>query len=319
MVSSSVHGAFGAAALPVAASAVTALAALRASGRAPAMASAPLAVLPWVIPIAGALSGVAAARGQRVSAAVLGGAAVTLAGFVAPRLLRTRQPDTPARGSRLTIMSANVYRGGADAALLVNHIRARHPDVLALQEQSPGYLRKLDQAGIRELLPHRIAGDGRRLNDAALLSRHPLEQLPVDLPSVFVGATVQLPSGAAVPVVSAHPVPPATRLLERHWTQTLLTLPAASGAMAGGVLAGDFNATLDHPAFRALLRLGWRDASAEAGQGGRSTWTGRGGLARLAIDHILVPPGAVVRFLRVDRLTGSDHRILTLSVDLPPA
>lgn len=316
---SSLHSASRAAVVPTGALAVAALVALRVSGASPARASAPLAVVPWVVPVAGALSAVAAARGQRLSSVMLTGAAATLAGLVAPRVVPSRQPDAPEGGTRLTIMSANVYRGGADVDLLVNHIRARHPDVLALQEQSPGYLRKLDHAGIRELLPYRVAGDGRRLNDAALLSRHPLERLPVDLPSVFVGAMVRLPSGAAVPIISAHPVPPATRLLERHWAQTLQALPAASGAMAGGVLAGDFNATLDHPAFRALLRLGWRDASAETGQGGRSTWTGRGGFARLAIDHMLVPPRASVRSMRIDRLTGSDHRILTLSVDLPPA
>lgn len=291
---------------------------LRVSGRAPVMSSAPLSITPWSVPAGLLLGALAAARGQRASAATLIASSAAVGAAVAPRFLRSRQPDPGEDPIRLTVMSANVYKGSGDPYVLLSHVRARHPDVLAIQEQSPGYVRQLVDAGIEELLPYRVAGDGRRVNDPAIFSRHPLEPLTFDLPSVFVGAVVQLPGGASVPMLSAHPLPPATPATERHWAATLAALPGGeAGPLAGGVIAGDFNATLDHPAFRGLLARGWRDAAAELGAGGRSTFSGRGSLLRMVIDHVLVPPGAGVRGFRIDRLTGSDHRLLTVRVELP--
>ncbi len=297
------------------------------------MASAPLSVAPWVVPAASALGLLSANRGQKVSAATFAASATVMAATVAPRFFVRRVPSSgdPADGregsgaQRLRIMSANVFRGAADPYVLMSHLQARHPDVLAMQEQSPGYLRQLVEAGIEELLPYRLAANGSRLSDAAIFSRHPLEPFPIALPSVFVGAMVVLPTGRRVPFISAHPLPPATPGRERHWRASLSALPAPEGELAGLLIAGDFNATLDHPEFRAVLRKGWRDAAAELGKGGRMTWSGTPfldglnlGLLRMTIDHVLVPPGARALAYRVDRLHGSDHRLLTAVVELPP-
>ena len=52
----------------------------------------------------------------------------------------------------------------------------------------------------------------------------------------------------------------------RHWTGDLAALPAPAPDVLR-VLAGDFNATFDHAALRAVLGLGYDDA-ARAGGGG---------------------------------------------------
>lgn len=303
--------------LGLAAAGAAGLAVVRSSGRSPALASPPLAFTPLASVGAVMLGGIAAMRGERKNAALLLGAAAVLGVVVVPRTRRTPQPPV-AEPEPVRILSANLYKGAGSPLELVALIDAFDPDVIALQEQSPGYLRVLDAAGLVDRYPHRVAGSGKRLNDAAVLSRHPLEPLGIELQRVNVGATMVLPSGQRVPVVSAHPLPPASPKSEAHWSRALDRLPGPSGALAGGLIAGDFNATVDHPAFRRVLARGWRDAASEVGHGLRSTWRGeRVGLMRLTIDHVLVPPGAAVREVRIEPLRGSDHLALAVTVDLP--
>ena len=54
------------------------------------------------------------------------------------------------------------------------------------------------------------------------------------------------------------------------------------------VLAGDFNATLDHAVFRDVLRLGYADAALQVGQALTPTWGPPGRRAVLTLDHVLV-------------------------------
>lgn len=304
-------------AFAAAAAGAAGLAAVRLSGRSPFLASPFLAFTPLAGAGAAVLGMVAAARGDRRNAAVLFGASAVLGAAVVPRTRAAPQPAVEAP-ERVRILSANVFKGAGSPQALAALILELDPDVVALQEQTPGYLRALHVAGLAERYPHRVAGSGKRLNDAAVLSRHPLEPLGIELQRVNVGATMVLPSGHRVPVVSAHPLPPADPKAEAHWVRALERVPAPAGALAGGLIAGDFNATLDHPAFRQVLARGWRDAQSELGLGLRSTWQGQHlGLMRLTIDHVLVPPGAAVREVRIDALRGSDHRVLTATVDLP--
>lgn len=292
---------------------------VRLSGREVRGWSPALAFVPWMAPGGALLAILARVRGVGGPAGpLLAASAAALSTILVPRARRQRQPH-PEGGQTVTIMSANVFKGAADAEALVALVRAHRPDILAVQEQSPRYVRALRDAGLFELMPHHIAGDGSRMNDAGLWSVHPVAALGLRLPSEFIDVAVTLPGGRVVPVISAHPLPPASLRTERRWSQTIAALPSPSGPFAGGLVAGDFNATLDHPQFRALLARGWRDAGRELGQGLRATWRGeRIGLLRLHIDHILVPPGAGVSAYRIDPLAGSDHLTLTATVVLPP-
>lgn len=303
--------------LGAAAAGAVGLAAVRLSGRSPLLASPPLAFTPLAGAGAAVIGLVAARLGERKSAALLLGAAAVLGAVVVPRTRRSPQPAVESPQC-FRLLSANLYKGAGSPRALVRIIDEFDPDVIALQEQTPGYLRVLDAAGLADRYPHRVAGTGKRLNDAAVLSRHPLQPLGIRLQRVNVGATVVLPSGQRVPVVSAHPLPPASPKSEAHWSRALDRLPGPDGALAGGVIAGDPNATLDHPAFRRLLGRGWRDAASEVGRGLRSTWRGEhAGLMRLTIDHVLVSPGAAVREVQVVPVRGSDHLALAVTVDLP--
>ena len=70
----------------------------------------------------------------------------------------------------------------------------------------------------------------------------------------------------------------------------LAALPAPDPGVLR-VLAGDFNATLDHAALRAVLRTGWADAARRTGRGLAWTWRPlRLPWPRLVLDHVLVDP-----------------------------
>ncbi len=294
-----------------------AFAALRLSGRTVRWSSEAVAFTPLLAAGGGVLSTVGALHGHRRAAAVLAASAAALAAVVAPRARARPQPVASASGGqRLTILSANCYEGRADPQVLVALVRAVRPDVLALQEQNRVFIRKLEAAGLFELLPHRVLAAGGRLADAGLASVHPLEPTCAELSSEFVAAIVTLPSGVELPVISVHPIPPVGRFRTQQWIQAMAQVPEATGAFATGIVAGDFNATHDHPEFRAVLAKGWRDVAAELGAGLRSTWS-RHGLFRLTIDHILVPPSAKVVAYDVHHLTGSDHRAISAVVALP--
>ena len=56
------------------------------------------------------------------------------------------------------------------------------------------------------------------------------------------------------------------------WTADLRDEPAADPANRATILAGDFNATLDHVELRRLLGTGYRDAAASLGRGLTPTW-----------------------------------------------
>jgi endonuclease/exonuclease/phosphatase family metal-dependent hydrolase len=84
------------------------------------------------------------------------------------------------------------------------------------------------------------------------------------------------------------------------------------------VLAGDFNATPDHAAFRRLLCRGWTDAARVTGQALRPTWSPlRSPLPRLTLDHVLVGPRIGVASLQVVHVAGTDHRALVADLRLP--
>ncbi|MEN2740035.1 endonuclease/exonuclease/phosphatase family protein [Microbacterium sp. X-17] len=141
--------------------------------------------------------------------------------------------------------------------------------------------------------------------------------------------TSTVPSAVAMPIdgkgptiVAAHAVAPRQEDIQ-HWRDDLQWL---ADQCAGGnvIMAGDFNATLDH-----MTGLGTdggtlgdcRDAAAATGNGAVGTWpTSLPELVGAPIDHVMATPnwkatGSIVLDALDD--SGSDHRPLV--VQLEPA
>lgn len=271
----------------------------------------------YLVPVAAMLAVVAALLRHWGAAVLLAGCAAAVGLVIAPRALPEEQPA--ASPIEVRVMTVNLLHGSADAAALAELVRQRRPDVVAFQEISPSTTRLLRRAGVFDTVPHLAMASGRRWNDTGIASRWPVRKLErTGLPSVYLAASVEVPGRGAVPVVSAHPTPPIVPAAQQRWARWLEQFPGPEGPLAGGLVAGDFNATLDHPEFRAILARGWRDAARERGEALTPTWRGAK-ILRLTLDHVLVPPGAAVRGYRVDALSGTDHRVVTATVALPPA
>ncbi|MFF5171322.1 endonuclease/exonuclease/phosphatase family protein [Micromonospora sp. NPDC000089] len=260
-------------------------------------------------------------RGPALVAAV---AALALVGAVVPRALPSAQPATT--GPALRLLTANLLFGGADARALVELVRRERVDVLTVQEFTPQAQAALDAAGLAGLLPHRQAGAAADSTGSGLYSRHPLTDGGVRRnPGVFhfaqAYATVTVPGAPPVRVESAHPCAPFSLQMVDDWFADQHAQPRATPDGPLRVLAGDFNATLDHAPLRALLRSGYVDAADAAGGGLAGTWGPYDGdlIPPVTIDHVLVDRRIAVRAVAVRPVPGSDHRAVLVDLRLPAA
>ena len=260
-------------------------------------------------------------RGAAATAALTGTA---LAAVVLPRSIRRPQPL--ARGPVLRVATANLMHGRAAEEAIVSLVRRKGANVLFLQELTETAMSRLKQAGLTDLLPHEIIDvSGESARGCGIYARYPLSN-GLSLTPISAAqptARLELPDGQRADLVCVHPHPPKppwSRPRVARWRKELTVLPppAASPADPPRVLAGDFNASVDHADFRGLLRLGHVDAASQMGKGLVPTWAPWGrspGL--LTIDHVLIDPRCAVLAASVHPLPGSDHQAVYAEFRLP--
>jgi endonuclease/exonuclease/phosphatase family metal-dependent hydrolase len=255
--------------------------------------------------------------GRRRPAAAAALAAAALGLVVRPR--RIPRPQPPAGGPMLRVLTVNVYFGRADAEVVVARVRQASADVLFLQELTADAVTRLKQAGLDDLMPHTLLELRGGSRGSGIYSRFPLGEGP-PVASIHMAqptALLELPSGEAVELVCVHPCPPALQPSRgaARWRKELAVLPPPGELPR--VLAGDFNATLDHAAFRDVLRLGYADAAQQAGNALTPTWGPPGQGAVLTLDHVLVDRSCAVLACSVHYVPGTDHRAVYAEIQLP--
>ncbi|MGY2067853.1 endonuclease/exonuclease/phosphatase family protein [Blastococcus sp. SYSU DS0619] len=283
----------------------------------PALAFTPYAAATVVLPLA------AAVRARSLTGALLAAAAGATLG-TAVRTARGRPAAGPApAGTRLRIATVSLRLGLVPAEPVVELVREHDVDVLAVQELTPDAHRRLTAAGLERALPHAHVVPARPGSvvsaSGGVWSRWPVTGHGV-MPGGFEQPTVRVSAGSGpdVEITAVHTRPPSTSpAAVRGWAEDLAALPAPDpGALR--VLAGDFNATLDHAALRAVLRRGYRDAARAVGRGRAWTWRPlRLPLPRLVLDHVLVDPRLAVAGCAAVPVRGSDHRSLVVDLVLP--
>jgi endonuclease/exonuclease/phosphatase (EEP) superfamily protein YafD len=281
----------------------------------------------WAVPLlsftpqvtAGAWAGAVLLRGAG-PAAVAAAAGAGLTAAVGPRAVPCRQ--RPAAGPVLRVVTANLLFGRAAAGAVAELACRTRADVLFVQELTGDAAAGLARAGLGDLLPYQVTQPVPHGARCGIYARYPLRGAPPGArPSAArCAARLVLPSGQVVQLACIHaapPRPPWSPGAAARWRSQLSALPAPSDSPR--ILAGDFNATLDHAQFRRLLRSGYADAARQAGHGLSPTWGPRPGRrpALLAIDHVLIDRRCAVLAISAHRLPGSDHRALYAELQLP--
>ncbi|TDC36506.1 endonuclease/exonuclease/phosphatase family protein [Micromonospora sp. 15K316] len=264
----------------------------------------------------------AVALRRRRPALVAAMATVALVGVVAPRALPSAPPS--ATGPTVRLLTANLLAGAADPQTLVELVRANRVDVLAVQEFTPDAQAALDRLGLDRLLPYRQLDARDGTPGSGLYARFPISDGGVRGNRGGWGftqayGTIAVPGAPPVRVESAHPSAPYAPDQVGHWRADLAAQPPATPNGMLRILAGDFNATLDHGPLRALLRTGYVDAADATGQGLTGTWGPYDGdlIPPVTIDHVLVDHRIAARSVDVLGVPGSDHRAVLATLSLP--
>lgn len=231
----------------------------------------------------------------------------------------SREPQAAA-AAPISIVSVNVHSANTAHGRLLDYLRRRRPDLVAILELTPAWAEALGD--LDDLYPHRLVEPRPDNFGVAVLSRWPFNTAEVKAfgitpyPNAIV--LVQPEGRPSFRFVATHPYPPVNAEASRRLrTQLagLATFLASSGPPT--VVAGDLNATPWSVPFRDFVTTtGLRDSS--LGLGLQPTWNARLWLPRIPIDHILVPPGTTVLHRSLGPDVGSDHLPVEAEIILPP-
>ena len=280
-----------------------------------------VALTPWmtlalVVPLV--LGAVSRAWALVVASLVLAGAGVA---WQAPLLTAADASGEHA----LTVASVNLTYGEAAADEVVALVREHGVDVLVAQELTPEAVVALAAAGLDAELPHAQLAPEPGVTGTGLWSREPLvdprtlEGFTLDRASApYVSKAVEagvVVAGERVTVLAVHPAAPGP-VDHAAWDSAMASLTEHLDARRGPiVVAGDFNTTRDHRAFRDILALGYADAADQAGAGLTLTFPeGRTPVPLVGIDHALVrDAGLVATSVAAVSVSGADHRALVVA------
>ncbi|MDO8120286.1 endonuclease/exonuclease/phosphatase family protein [Isoptericola sp. b490] len=228
----------------------------------------------------------------------------------------TGAEPAPAGPGRTVVLELNT-QGKVPAAALAGLVAERRADVVALPETSRATAERAQAMLAAQGLHYRVLAEvlsgGTNPSTAALVAQHLGRYRVVQRGPAATFAV----AGSGPPLTFVHTTAPVDPTLTRWRTSTRAAVAACS-SRPEGIVVGDFNATLDHPAFDLLD--GCVDAASVAGDAGVATWpTALPRWLGTPIDHVLVDPSvwAVERAAVLRPPHGADHR--ALEVVLTPA
>ncbi len=231
-------------------------------------------------------------------------------------------PQTlPATDLPVRVVSANVLLVNPQVARLGDELAAEGADVVVLQEVTDEVLAELERSALWTDYPYRATAPEPFYQGAATFSKFPITHSE----KILLAGHPMLLTDLATPagplrVVNVHTVAPLTRTDARAWADQLQALAdLVPDSPSPTVLAGDFNATLDHAPLAALASGDVRDAFRVAGSGFGATWPRWEGLVPplMRLDHVLVGPGVDVASVTERTSLGSDHRRIVVDLGLP--
>jgi endonuclease/exonuclease/phosphatase (EEP) superfamily protein YafD len=230
----------------------------------------------------------------------------------------SRMPSAPASAKadspRLRVLIANVEYGNREYGRLARLVVETDPDLVAIIELTPAWVRGLQPALSRHR--HRRLAPEEGAYGVGLYSRLPfagssIERLPAD-GSASVIATVAL-GARPMGIVVTHLHTAFAGARRSRQLRALGDELSKLGELA--VVCGDFNSVPWSQPIRDLANdADLRSIYGRFGLAG--TWPATAGVLRIPLDNCLVSKGVAVAGGRVGPDIGSDH--LPLIVDLAP-
>jgi len=228
--------------------------------------------------------------------------------------------ERPEGGQTIRLLSVNTLRGNVDVTRLLEIIESRHINVLSLQELPVNGVKRLKRRGLQDILPYRVLGIEDK-GGGGVYSRFPAGGMAPTRTKLRQPRAMIKPR-ASVPfeVMSVHPRAPQGRRDTDLWEKEMGKLPVADEPGPPRVLAGDFNATLDHARLRDLLDTGYRDAGSTTGAGLYSTWPSfKEWPPPVTIDHALVEDPIAILDYKVLQVNNTDHKAVYTELVVPDA
>ena len=255
---------------------------------------------------------VAVIAGHGFRRAIAGTLAVLLLPLVAVHLwwvspAYVGQPAASAnQGETFTVLASNLYLGEADPVELSRVAEETGADILVLTEITPAALAGLEEAGVTDAFPHAEGEPVEGVAGTMVLSRHELtDGSALDTTSGGVAVTVGLPT-RSIRLLAVHAHPPSDDATA--WRSDHAVIRRAAAASAGPtVVAGDFNATMDHEQMRELDGRGFTDAALQADSGWQPTFPDP---PLIPVDHVLLTADLVATHTDAVSIEGTDHRAL---------
>lgn len=240
---------------------------------------------------------------------------------------RARGALVAAPDPAVTVLNSNVRVDGAAVDEIVELAVTGAVDAIVLLEASRRFAASVVDGARRRgldlvsetdepLNPVTGAPRGTGAYPTSLLVRADLRpRFGTALPGALLGslsATVNV-DGRQLDLVAVHPPPPFPSQITQ-WRADLDQV--ARWCSRPAVIAGDLNATLDHPPFRRLLDAGCVDTAALSGNALSGTWRSTWPRSlTIPIDHVLLGGrrGTVSSYGLHD-ITGTDHRAVLVTV-----
>ena len=232
------------------------------------------------------------------------------------------RPADAAGRAKIRVMTSNLRVGGGDTAQVVQLAVSQDVDVLVLEEVTPAALAGLTQAGLTKAFPHHAGAPVAGSRGTMVFSHGPIRHVkPVPTRFASYSLDVGLGSGrGTLHLLAVHPHPPTGDIGGWHADQALVRR-AAAGLSRPAVIAGDFNATMDHASMRELAGRGYDDAATQARSGWQPTWPSAGmvSLASIDVPSLVTIDHVMARGLRATHtstypIDGTDHRALVATL-----
>jgi endonuclease/exonuclease/phosphatase (EEP) superfamily protein YafD len=238
------------------------------------------------------------------------------AGLVLPRGIAGPAPTS---GAPLGVLAFNASVGRADAAALAELIRAQRPDLVALVEAGERFHARL--APLVEPLGYRSfrATTRSEVSGSVVLVADNLGDVRGGAVEDATFPRVEVTGGrlGELRFSTFHSLAPVFGSVPT-WRSELAGLRKWCAGPTPAIIAGDFNATLDHSALRDGMS-GCADAANQRGAGLVPTWgpSARTRMLGPQIDHVLATGGIAAESFGVHDIPGSDHRAVLARLRLP--